>query len=294
MILLNYRLLANLCAFAYMDLPHSILPRIAQGPIPMEEICTALLAQPPCGSLSDFERNVLDSLRRCSLSVISYINHNSTNGFAAYAFSCEEGIILAMRGSESSACVPSLIDWADNFTAPFLGSVQYRDVYRITNRYTAGSLLITGHSKGGHNALYALSEAQNPLARAVVFNAQGFARGQLNDAEIQRLKSHAVNCVTERDIVGALAWHPEKRIFCAAAPGKNPHALESFIWDENGNPVPGRRSVFSRLVELASRLAISGLHNLQSGATIPYQRFFPVSRGSLFNKTTAKQQGETL
>ena len=68
----------------------------------------------------------------------------------------------------------------------------------------------------------------------------------------------------------------------------------TIIIDENGNPVPGRRSVFSRLVELASRLAISGLHNLQSGATIPYQRFFPVSRGSLFNKTTAKQQGETL
>ena len=49
---MTYRLLANLCAFAYMDFPRSLLPRLARGAVPIFEVCSALLAHPPCKGLS--------------------------------------------------------------------------------------------------------------------------------------------------------------------------------------------------------------------------------------------------
>lgn len=251
-----------------MDLPRTFIPRLASGPVALEEVCASLLASPPCGGLSDFDKEALSVLGHLPFSVIGYINRNSTNGFAVYALYGDAGVILAMRGSESGACSSSLVDWTDNFAAPFFGSIQYRDACSIVNRYPTGPLLITGHSKGGNNALCALAAARNPDARAIVFNAQGFARRQLSDVARNRLKETAVNCVTQKDIVGALAWHPEKRFFCAARPGTHPHSLESFLWLADGSPAPARRSSLSYAAELFSRLAISGLHTLQSGATI--------------------------
>ena len=175
---------------------------------------------------------------------------------------------LALRGSESGPCAPSLVDWADNFAAPFAGSVQYQDIYRLVNRYPAGPLTITGHSKGGHNALYALAVARNPQARAVAFNGQGFRRDQLDRAQKARLRAQAINYVTRSDIVGALLYHPETREFCAARLDENAHALSAFLFQPDGDPVPAGRTCASRAIEAASRIALHGLRSLQSSATI--------------------------
>ena len=76
------------------------------------------------------------------------------------------------RLETSGACVPTNVDWRDNFCAPLTGSVQYAAASAFADRWN-GPLLLTGHSKGGNVALYAQSVAQD--ARAAVFNAQGFA-----------------------------------------------------------------------------------------------------------------------
>jgi len=261
-------MLAQICAFCYMDLPPQWVARLAKGPVPLADVCQSLLAQPPCGELTPFSHSALTDLQRCSHSLIGYINKNATTGFAACALWGEDTVILAMRGSESGECAASPVDWADNIAAPFIGSVQYQDIYRMVDRYLKGQLIITGHSKGGHNALYALAAAQNPEARAIVFNAQGFARTQLSRAQKARLKQHAVNYVTCSDIVGALIYHPETRMFCAARPDENPHALSSYLWNSDGEPIAAERTLGSRAIEFTSRVLISGLRNLQWNDTI--------------------------
>ena len=235
-------MLAWLCEFCYIDLPCALVRRLARGPFPLRE--TRLL-------------------------VLHYVNRNADTGFVGYSFLApDESVTLALRGSESGPCAPSLVDWADNFAAPFAGSVQYQDIYRLVNRYPAGPLTITGHSKGGHNALYALAVARNPQARAVAFNGQGFRRDQLDRAQKARLRAQAINYVTRSDIVGALLYHPETREFCAARLDENAHALSAFLFQPDGYPVPAGRTCASRAIEAASRIALHGLRSLQSSATI--------------------------
>ena len=178
-------MLAWLCEFCYIDLPCALVRRLARGPFPLSEACDAFLQTPPCEELSAFAQQALRALRETRLLVLHYVNRNADTGFVGYSFLApDESVTLALRGSESGPCAPSLVDWADNFAAPFAGSVQYQDIYRLVNRYPAGPLTITGHSKGGHNALYALAVARNPQARAVAFNGQGFRRDQLDRAQI--------------------------------------------------------------------------------------------------------------
>ena len=170
-------------------------------------------------------------------------------GFAAYAFtSPEEGRVVAMRPTESHTSLSGLMDWSDNFMAPLVGSTQYPSVERFVNRFPEGRLTLTGHSKGAHNAMYGLAVADNGTATCVCFDGQGFARCQLTEPQKQRLAERAVNYVTQKDPVGLLLYHPEKRIFveqsCEPA-----HALSCMVFDENGYPIPARRPLWSYMVE---------------------------------------------
>ena len=166
--------------------------------------------------------------------------------------------IVAVRGSEAKgACVPTNVDWRDNFCAPLAGSVQYAAATAFADRYRDGSLLLTGHSKGGNVALYAQSAAQNPLARAAVFNAQGFACHALTRAQKQRLRAGAVNYVVAGDIVGALLCHPETRFYARQNPGTNAHSPDAYAFDANGFPIAAKRTWLSRAVEFLSRLLLA-------------------------------------
>ncbi len=170
-------------------------------------------------------------------------------GFAAYAFASPEvGRVAAMRPTESHTSLSGIMDWSDNFLAPLVGSNQYPAVEAFVNRFPEGRLMLTGHSKGAHNALYGLAVAENGGTECVAFDGQGFARCQLTEAQKTRLSERAVNYVTENDPVGALLYHPEKRIFveqsCTPA-----HALSCMVFDEAGYPVPARRPLWSYLVQ---------------------------------------------
>lgn len=170
-------------------------------------------------------------------------------GFAAYAFaSPEEGKVIAMRPTESHTSLSGLIDWSDNFMAPLVGSSQYPSVERFVDRYPEGQLMLTGHSKGAHNAMYGLAVAKNGAAACVCFDGQGFARCQLTPAQRERLRSGAVNYVTRGDLVGALLYHPEQRVFVAQS-CRPAHALACMVFGEDGYPVPARRPLWSYLVQ---------------------------------------------
>lgn len=240
--------LARLCAFSYIHLPEEIT-RLLPVKLPIAARMLLESGRSDCEELTEDAKRLLralsDTLETARLTLTESIDRRTGSGFAACAFRMQEGHVIAMRGSESRGPCAGHIDWIDNFTAPFVGSRQYADIERMLAGYPQGPLLLTGHSKGGHNALYALAAAQNALARATVFNAQGFGRGQLSPAQKQRLSARAVNYVTRGDIVGRLLSHPERRVAVCSCPYLRAeesgieiaHRLGSLCFDPQGSLV---------------------------------------------------------
>ena len=261
---MNPQTLLRLCSFAYFDLPEVYIRRLARGEaVPLREVARALrrlhaLGALACGAYLEDAYGVFAALETSPLYIRAYENDNAATGFVAYAFAAPGETIVAVRGSEAKGkCAPTSVDWRDNFCAPLTGSVQYATATAFADRFGDGPLLLTGHSKGGNVALYAQSAAQTPLARAAVFNAQGFACHALTRAQKQRLRAGAVDYVVAGDIVGALLCHPERRFYVQQVPNTNAHSPDAYAFDENGFPVPARRTWLSRAAEVLSRLALA-------------------------------------
>lgn len=261
---MNPQTLLRLCSFTYFDLPELYIRRLARGEtVPLSEAARALrrmeaLGALTCGAYLKDAQALFTGLEASKLRILAYENDNASTGFVAYAFASRGETIVAVRGSETKgACAPTNVDWRDNFCAPLTGSVQYAAATAFADRYQEGSLLLTGHSKGGNVALYAQSAAQNPLARAAVFNAQGFACHALSKTQKQRLRAGAVNYVVAGDIVGALLCHLETRFYVRQNPGTNAHSPDAFAFDAEGFPIPARRTWLSRAVEVLSRLLLA-------------------------------------
>jgi hypothetical protein len=203
-----------LCQLAYYDFPagSGALGRTAA------ELARSLLDTE--GELPPYGRQpMMDIVRDPAVGPMTLIAEEvdlTQPGFAAYAFaSPEEGKVVAMRPTESHTSLSGLMDWTDNFMAPLVGSTQYESVERFVNRFPDGRLVLTGHSKGAHNAMYGLAVAENNSATCVCFDGQGFARCQLTQPQKLRLARNAVNYVTQRDPVGALCIIRKARLRAA-------------------------------------------------------------------------------
>lgn len=137
--------------------------------------------------------------------------------------------VLAFRGTDD------LRDVLDNvLLLPFNLSVQYGDVRRLLAEFPeAERIWLVGHSKGGHNAIYAASV--DARCRAVGFNAPGFGIF-LRWSQLKGL-DRGVNYVLNGDVSGFLLFHLERRVVLdsSALPqaGTNPftawHRLDRFL-----------------------------------------------------------------
>ncbi len=255
-----------LCQFSYIDLPGDTGIRAGRT---LRSIAREILrldgqGELACGRLGDPEKEALQVIlgteKLSGLRLVEFVNRNAGSGLAAYILQDEEGgIHVIFRGSESPGCgVPTGIDWLDNFLAPFRGSVQYGGIREIVRRLEGGKMVFSGHSKGAHNALYALAVSEGGENGAVAFNGQGFARDQLTRAQKARLLRQGVNYVTRGDIVGCLLWHPEKRVFVRKQGPDDAHALSGFTFDRRGEPVQAVRPLWSLAAEWGSRALLRG------------------------------------
>lgn len=244
-----------LCQFSYINPPGPLREGTSLGALALELLSlneNHLLA---CGSLSAADLETLSVIRATKqlheLILVGFINRNPSTGLVVYVFRApDDSIHIIFRGSETRGCgVPTAIDWLDNFIAPFLGSVQYREIEALAGRYPESRVCFSGHSKGAHNALYALASIANPRAQAVTFNGQGFAPGMFTKPQKKRLRQQGVNYVVRGDLVGTLLHHPEKRVFVKRQGSDHPHALSSLTFDSSGQPTPARRPVWSYAVE---------------------------------------------
>lgn len=155
------------------------------------------------------------------LVIREYITNAS--GFAGYVLENDGEITMALRGTEDA------IDTLDNMLLlPFNLSVQYADIRDLLGKYgDAKHVWLTGHSKGGHNAIYAASI--DARCHATGFNAPGFGIF-LSDAQHDGL-DRGVNYVINGDVTGFLLFHLERRVVLestgSALPNK--HRLDNFF-----------------------------------------------------------------
>lgn len=254
--------LSLLCTFSNLSLP----PRIRGS---LGAICPILLPR-----MSAEKQTLLRSIREdpllSGLMLEDVVDKNADTGLVAYVFrdpASGHGYV-AFRGSETEKNDTGIpVDWVDNLAAPFSCSAQYADAAALAARFRRTPVTFTGHSKGGHNALFALSTLNSDDSHALSFNAQGFARGQLSREQIRRLRERAQNLVVQKDPVGALLWHPERRRFVRYSGRGHAHSIAAFSFASDGQPVPGRRPLWSWLLEAASRLAVRALR--PDGAPCP-------------------------
>lgn len=251
-----------LCQFSYINLPKEAAPGSTLREIAVLLQKASQSAALPCGTLSEAAiealRVISSTPELASLTLVEFINRNASTGLVFHILRDPSGVIhVLFRGSESRGCgVPTGVDWLDNLLAPFHGSIQYPEIAALARRYPDARVVFSGHSKGAHNALYALASLPNDRARAVVFGGQGFSPSQLTCPQKSRLARQAVNYVAKTDPVGALLCHPEKRVFVRTQGSAHPHALSSLSFDRRGRPVPALRPLWSYALEFSSRIAV--------------------------------------
>ena len=215
---------------SYLDLPALYAHLLNRGgKVPLAAFADSVLRMDKAGELRcvklyDAAREAAREMLKLPGFIVDYVNFNTGNGLVAYVIQTPEETVVAFRGSERAGeCVSSNIDWVDNVCEPFVGSVQTEEIEKIVRAYPQGKVVFTGHSKGAHNALVALSLSENPQAQAVVFNGQGFAAEALSPAQEETLARRAVNYVVYRDPVGALLYHPERRVYVQGPETGDPH-----------------------------------------------------------------------
>jgi hypothetical protein len=207
------------------------------------------------------------------LSNLTFTNYENNNvsgnwdGFVGYSFKDASGnAYFTFRGSESDTPEGQHdgflgVDWTDNYTMGIEGkSLQFADVKSFVADNSVGSekIYVTGHSKGGANALYASAAFNN--VTCIAFDAPGIDQAISSEERERMIESGAINFVASDDKVGALLFHSEDRIFCKMnsmyfvtlngkvvevnnynqAEGMSeledsfvPHSMQAFLWDNN-------------------------------------------------------------
>lgn len=167
------------------------------------------------------------------MQVLGFFSYPS--GLAGCALDWDGEPVLAFRGTDD------LRDALDNFLLlPFNLSVQYGDVRRLLAGFPeAERIWLVGHSKGGHNAIYAASI--DARCRAVGFNAPGFGIF-LRWSQLRGL-DRGVNYVLNGDVSGFLLFHLERRV----------------VLDSSALPVEGA-NLFTAWHRLDSFFPIDDLH----------------------------------
>ncbi|MDL2206065.1 DUF2974 domain-containing protein [Eubacteriales bacterium OttesenSCG-928-N13] len=256
-----------LCQFSYLHVPQAYLQGTQQ--LSVQQLCVQLLQD--CKSHPNPQIKPCDTLRMLAESddpayarvqqmrFLGGMERNDSSGFCAFALLDEGGShICAFRGSES-ANVPTQVDWIDNFGAGITGvSVQYPDIAEFMAEFGSTSGSVTGHSKGGHNALYAAA-TQDQVVQCHAFDGQGFAQDALDDVQIARLRRpNIINHVAESDVVGALLYHYADQQFVQLNTGVprtivESHRLENLAFDEKGALLPGHQSLVTIAIGWLSR-----------------------------------------
>lgn len=241
-------------------------------------------------NIREMFNEIKNDVKLSNLLFTDYANNNASgdmDGFVGYSFKdSEENSYFAFRGSETDTPEGQHegflgIDWLDDYRLVIEGkSYQFADVksFVTANSLESEKIYVTGHSKGGANALYVCSQFNN--ATGIAFDSPGIDQAISNEEKVKLKASGVTNYVASEDKVGALLFHSENRMFCKMnqkyyvtlddkqvkvdnynkAEGQDvftdlfiPHALQAFFWDSNNELIEAERSILSKRTEQLSQ-----------------------------------------
>lgn len=136
------------------------------------------------------------------------LDHQLEIQFAAITIKLpNKTLIIAYRGTDDN-----LIGWKENFNMIFLDLVpaQLESVKYINNIKSTfcNKVIVLGHSKGGHLAIYSSMYAKSSLRKKIVkiYNndGPGFSQSIVNSLEYKRLKNRIHTFIPKKSIVGRL------------------------------------------------------------------------------------------
>ena len=196
--------------------PFQLLPE-KETPYTIEEASAYLLNFPLFSKLVliEWDDELLSacasSIRYKDVKILEFVsdtNNEEDKQFSAVTFSLSNGLLfLSFRGTDNT-----LVGWKEDFNMSFTSPVPSQEeavkyTEKIASLYS-GTLILTGHSKGGNIAKYAASfasiEVQERIREIWAFDAPGFPDSILNSEGYKRVRERIRVFVPESSIIGML------------------------------------------------------------------------------------------
>jgi uncharacterized membrane protein HdeD (DUF308 family) len=178
---------------------------------------------------------------------------SSDRQFAAVTYSLDDGTtVIGFRGTDST-----IIGWKEDFMISYTNvpsqdlALDYAAKHVDESRE---SVILLGHSKGAHLALYSaahLSVAQqDKLQRVYMNDGPGFCDAVLDKSLIYRILSKITKITPEYSIIGRVFEPPagESIIVRSSAAALLQHNIKSWMLDSNGLVKCGDHSPESHLI----------------------------------------------
>lgn len=192
------------------------------GTATVAEVWAFLQREYPDNLTDPFQRKRYDltgacaeSVRLSGLVISDYVNHIDPveeTQFCACTFTLPDGAsYLAFRGTDLT-----LAGWKEDLNMSFMTVPAQAEATAYVERAAemkGGALLLGGHSKGGHLALYAAAHA-TPAAQARITGIYSFDGPGMDEATLQsegyaRISSRIESYIPQSSVVGMLlCYHP--------------------------------------------------------------------------------------
>ncbi len=186
----------------------------------------------------DFTEACAESIRFYDLPVLRYVNHIDPvqeTQFCACTFALPDGgRYVAFRGTDLTVA-----GWKEDLNMSFQPVPAQSEAVAYVEAAAAdcnGPLLLGGHSKGGHLALYAaahVSEAvQRRIVRAYSFDGPGVDEATLQSDGYARIKDRIESYIPQSSVVGMLlCYHPVYHVVRSTGIGLLQH--DALTWQLN-------------------------------------------------------------
>lgn len=249
------------------------------GSATIAEVWAFLKREYPDGLADPFQRKRFDLTGKCAesprfsgLTVSDYINHIDPveeTQFCACTFTLPDGArYIAFRGTDLT-----LAGWKEDLNMSFMTVPAQAEATAYVERMATadGALLLGGHSKGGHLALYAAAHATETAQARITgiysFDGPGMDEATLGSESYKHISPRIESYIPQSSVVGMLlCYHPTYSVVKSTALGLFQH--DALTWQI-------KDGVFEMLegLDLGTRLTDEALRQWIDGLTTDDRRF---------------------
>lgn len=208
------------------------------------------------------DRGYIDDKNRSE----AQIKKEDMQQFAAITFKVGDDIVISYRGTDGS-----LKGWYEDFAMSYTETAAQESARKYLeemSRNYSGNIYLTGHSKGGNNALYASltvdPKVQDKIKSVINFDGPAFSENVVNKYKesYERIKGKWTTYSPQTTIISlALGDHENQKFIYSNENHIFQH--DSFSWqiDENGNFIPSEQDELSKYIDSVLNDALENLTN---------------------------------